>query len=183
MERNKQQITRLTLATALTIITVLLLCSSPSRIRAQSDTKIVIKDGGSILLRADGLDAGKTWTVKPDEIRHANSNGVLSGLQITEAGVDRCASSPTCGVDPTQPWTVQVTYGAGSVAISSISSNQGLHLTQSELPFDQWQHTTNADEREFGHGDGQHITGIKVNNGANLCSGKGCIITVQYSPR
>ncbi len=161
----------------------MLLCGSPSRIQAQSDTKIVIKDGGSILLRADGLDAGKTWTVKPNEIRHANSNGVLSGLQITEAGADRCATSRTCGVDPTQPWTVQVTYGAGSVAISSISSNQGLHLTQSELPFDQWQHTTHADEREFGHGDGLRITNIKVNNGASLCSRNGCVIVVHFPPQ
>jgi len=39
--------TRITLATALTLA-VLLLCGSPSQIQAQSDTKIVIKDGGSL---------------------------------------------------------------------------------------------------------------------------------------
>jgi len=108
---------------------------------------------------------------------------VLHTLQITEAGGDLCGGSAICGVDPAKPWTIQVTYGAGSVTIASVSSNKGVHLTHSGLPFDQWKRTANADEREFGHGDGQHITGIKVNNGANLCSGKGCIITVQYSPR
>jgi hypothetical protein len=175
--------TRLTLATVLTLA-ALLLCGSPSKIQAQSDTKIVIKDGGSILLRADGLDSGRTWTFNRDELRHGNSNGVLSGLQITDAGIDRCVDSPTCGIDTTQPWTIQVTYGAGSVTIASITSNTGLHLTHSGLPFDQWKGTGNADEREFGHGDGNRITSIKVSSSdANLCSGKGCVVTVQYSPR
>ncbi|MGD0047443.1 MAG: hypothetical protein ABSE42_10525 [Bryobacteraceae bacterium] len=174
--------TRLTLVTALTLA-VLLICGSPSQIQASSDTRIVIQDGGSILLHADGLDAGKTWKYAAAEVRHRNSKGVLHTLQITEAGGDLCGGSAICGVDPAKPWTIQVTYGAGSVTIASVSSNKGVHLTHSGLPFDQWKRTANADEREFGHGDGQHITGIKVNNGANLCSGKGCIITVQYSPR
>jgi len=176
--------TRLTLATALTLA-VLLLCGSPSQIQAQSDTKIVIKDGGSILLRPDGLDAGKTWKFSRDEVRHRNSKGVLTSLQITDGTTDRCAGSATCGVDPNQPWTIQVTSSAGSVTIASVSANKGVHLTHVGLPFDQWKRTTNADEREFGqHGDGNHITGITVKgNNANLCSGKGCQITVQYSPR
>lgn len=174
--------TRLTLAIALTLA-VLLLCGSPSQMQAQSDTKIVIRDSGSILLRADGLDAGKTWSFTPAEVRHRNSKGMLTSLQITEAGADRCAGSPTCGVDPTRPWTIQTTYGGGSVTIASVSANKGVHLTHSALPFDRWQRTANADEREFGHGDGNRITSIKVNHGASLCSGNGCQITLQYSPR
>ena len=174
--------TRLTLVIALTLA-VLLLCGSPSQIQAQSDTKIVIRDSGSILMRADGLDAGGNWSFGRDEVRHRNPNGVLSGLQIVDAGANRCAGSPTCGVDPTQPWTIQVTYGSGSVIIASVSSNKGVHLMHNGLPFDRWQRTANADEREFGHGDGNRITSVKVNNGASLCSGNGCQITLQYSPR
>ncbi len=174
---------RLILATTFTLA-VLLLCGSPSRIHAQSDTKIVIKDTGSLLLRADGLDVGSRWTTTADEIRHTNLNGVLSGLQITEAGADRCAGSPTCGVDPTRPWTVHVTYGGGWLTISSISSNRGLHVTRNGLlRFDQWRRTGNADEREFGHGDGLRITNIRVNNGASLCSGNGCVIVVHFPPQ
>jgi hypothetical protein len=174
--------TRLTLAIALTLA-VLLLCGSPSQIQAQSDTKIVIRDGGSILLRADGLDAGGTWSFSRDEVRHTNANGVLSGLQIVDAGTDRCAGSPTCGVDPTQPWTIKLTYDGGSVTIASISAHKGLHLTHVGLPFDQWQPTGNADERELHRGDGLRITSVKVKGGNNLCPGNGCQITVQYSPR
>ena len=143
----------------------------------------MIKDGGSILLRADGLDAGKTWNFSRNEIRHRNLKGVLTALQIADGTTDRCAGSPTCGVDPARLWTVQVNYGGGSVTIASVSSNQGVHLTHSGLPFDQWKPTGNADEREFHHGDGLRITSIKVNNGANLCSGHGCVITAHYSPR
>ena len=172
--------TKLTLATALTL--AVLLCGSLSRMQA-ADTKIVIRDGGSILLRADGLDAGNTWTLTAAEVRDQNSNGVLSGLQITDAGTDRCAGNPTCGIDPGRPWKVQVTYGPGSVTIASISANKGVHLLHRKLPFDRWQHTANADQREFGHGDGLHISSIKVNNGANLCSGKGCEITLLFSPQ
>jgi hypothetical protein len=174
--------TRLTLVTALTLA-VLLLFGSPSQIQAQSDTKIVIGDGGSILLHLDGLDAGKTWKFSRDEVRHRNSKGVLTSLQIVDGTTDRCAGSATCGVDPNQPWTILVTYGAGSVTIASVSANKGVHLTHVALPFDQWKRTANADEREFGHGDGKRITGIKVNHGASLCSGNGCVITVHFSPR
>jgi hypothetical protein len=175
--------TRLTLVAALTLA-VLLLCGSPSQIQAQSDTKIVIKDGGSLLLQADGLDAGKTWALNPNEIKHANENGVLSGVQITKAGADRCKGKPTCGVDTTKPWSITVTYGAGSVAIASLSSssNKGVHLTHNALPFDQWKRTASADEREFGHGDGHRITAIAV-NGVKQCLGPGCVITLHYSPR
>jgi hypothetical protein len=175
--------TRLTLATALTLA-ALLLCGSPSKIQAQSDTKIVIKDTGSIVLRADGLDDGKSWTMTADELRHGNSSGVLSGLQVTDAGINRCVDSPTCGVDTTQPWSVQVAYGDKSLTIASISGSQGVHLTHSGLPFDRWQRTSNVDEREFGHGDGNRITTIKVTGSdTNLCSGHGCVITLLYSPR
>ncbi|MGO9230986.1 MAG: hypothetical protein ACLQKA_17495 [Bryobacteraceae bacterium] len=174
--------TRIPLAPALALA-VLLLCGSPSHVQAQGNTKIVIKDGGSILLRADGLDAGKNWSFTRAEVRHRNAKGVLSGLQIVDAGVHRCADSPTCGVDPARSWTIQVNYGGGWVTIESVSSNGGVHLTHSALPFDQWKRTSNADEREFGHGDGHRIASIRVNHGANLCSGHGCEITVQYSPR
>lgn len=172
--------TRLTTAPSLAL---LLLWGSLSRIQA-ADTKVVVKDGGSILLRAGGLDAGQTWTVSPTEIRHQNGNGVLSSLRITDAGSDRCAGQPACGIDPAQPWLIQVTYAGGSLTIASVSANRGLHLTQRQLPFDQWQPTANADEREFGHGDGLRISNITVNHGDNLCSsGKGCEITVLFSPQ
>ena len=173
---------RLTLATALTLA-VLLLCGSPPRIQAQGNTKIVIKDGESLVLRADGLDAGANWTFSRAEVRHRNANGVLTGLQITEAGADRCAGDPKCGVDPAKPWKIQVNYGAGTVTIASISAHKGVHLTHNKIPFDQWQRTANADEREFGHGDGRRISSIKVNDGASLCSGYGCEITVYLSPQ
>ena len=174
--------TRLTLVTALTLA-VLLLCGSPSQIQAQSDTKIVIGDGGSILMRLDGRDAGKTWNFSAKEVKHLNKKGVLTGLQITDGGTNRC-NSATCGVDPSKPWSIQVTYGKGSVTISSVSSNKGVHLKQIGFPFDQWKRTANPDEREWGHGDGLHITSIMVSgNSNNLCSGKGCQITLTYSPR
>jgi len=171
-----------TLAPALAIA-VLLLCGSPSHVLAQGSTKIVIKDGGSLLLHADGLDGGTTWSVNPNEIRHANTNGVLGGIDIVDGTTDRCAGSPTCGVNPTRPWSVQVTYGSGSVTIASLTTNKGVHLKHSKLRFDLWQHTSNADEREFGHGDGLRISSITVNGGQNLCSGHGCQITLSYSPR
>ncbi|MGA2181497.1 MAG: hypothetical protein ABSH47_00580 [Bryobacteraceae bacterium] len=173
---------RLTLATALTLA-VLLLCGDPPRIQAQGNTKIVIKDGDSLVLRADGLDAGTNWSFSRAEVRHKNTNGVLTGLQITEAGADRCAGDPKCGVDPTKPWKIHLTYGAGTVTIASVSAHKGVHLTHSKIPFDQWQRTANADEREFGHGDGRRISSIKVNDGDSLCSGYGCEITVLFSPR
>jgi len=174
--------TRLTLAIALTLA-VLLLCGSPSQMQAQSTTKIVIKDAGSILLHADGLDAGKSWKFGRDEVRHRNLKGVLTELQITDGTADRCGGSATCGIDPSMPWAIQVAYGSGAVAIASVSENKGVRLTHVALPFDQWKPTANADEREYGHGDGNHITAINVNSGPNLCSGKGCQITVRYSPR
>jgi hypothetical protein len=170
------------LATALAL-TVLLLGGSLSRIQA-ADTKVVVKDGGSILLRADGLDAGTTWTFSPAEVRYHNVKGVLSGLQITDAGADRCAGDPKCGIDPTKPWKIQVVYNARWVTIASVSANKGLHLKLSpKIPFTQWKKTATADEREFGHGDGRHISSVKVNGRAtSLCSGKGdCEITVLFA--
>lgn len=173
---------RLTLATAFALA-VLLMCSSPSRVQAWGDTKIVIKDGGSILLHADGLDAGDNWTFSAAEVRHKNTAGVLSGLQIKDAGTDRCGGDAMCGVDPGKPWKVQVTYGAGWVTIASYSASRGVHLTHRKLPFDKWQRTGNADERMFGHGDGKRITKVAVNGGANLCSGNGCEIDVSFRPQ
>jgi hypothetical protein len=176
---------RLTLLTALTLA-VPLLCGTLAQIQA-ADTKIVVKDGGSLLLLADGLDAGKTWTLKPGELRHQNSQGVLSALQITDAGADQCAGKPTCGIDPAKPWKIQIVYNSRWVTIASVSANKGLHVKFSpKIPFTQWQKTGTADEREFGgHGDGRHISSAKVNGSAtSLCSGKGgCEITVLFSPR
>ncbi|MGA3027410.1 MAG: hypothetical protein ABSF98_21845 [Bryobacteraceae bacterium] len=175
---------RLILATALTIA-VLLLCGSPSRLQAYfADTKIVVGDGGSILLRLDGLDAGNTWKYGAGEVRHRNRKGVLDGLQITEAGADRCGGDPMCGVDPKRPWSIQVTYGSGWVTISSVSANNGVHLRHHNLAFDKWQRTANPDERAFGHGDGLHIGNITLNNGKSLCSGHGgCVITASFKPQ
>jgi hypothetical protein len=174
--------TRLTLATALTLV-VLLLCGSLARIQA-ADTKVVVKDGDSLLLHADGLDAAKTWTLNPAEVRFRNGSSVLSGLQITEAGADRCAGDPKCGIDPTKPWTIQVVYNARWVTIASLSANKGLHIKLSpKILFAQWKKTATADERQFGHGDGRHISSVKVNGSAtSLCSGKGgCEITILFS--
>jgi hypothetical protein len=161
---------RLTLTTSLPLA-ILLTCGGPSRVQAD-DTKVTVKDGGSILLRADGLDAGTYWNLSPAELRHQNTAGVLRGLRIIDGGTDQCAGDPKCGIDLTQPWTIQVTYGAGSVTIAPISGNQ-------------WQSTANADERVYGHGDGLHITSITLNSGAaSLCSGSGgCEITLFYRPQ
>ena len=171
---------RLTLTTSLTLA-ILLLCG-PSRIEAQGNTPITVKDG-SILLSAGGLDAGKTWTISPAELRHLNANGVLSGLKITEGGADRCAGNSTCGIDPAKPWTIQVVYNERWVTIASFSANKGVHVKFSpKITFDQWQKTANPDEREFGHGEGRHISSIKVNGSAtSLCSGKGaCAVELIY---
>ena len=86
---------------------MLLLCGGVSRIQA-ADTKVVVKDGGSLLLRADGMNAGTDWKSSKSEMRHLNNNGMLTGLQITDAGADRCGGDPKCGVDPAKPWTVRV---------------------------------------------------------------------------
>jgi len=184
--------TKITHTTFLTL-SILLIGGSPSRIDAQGDTKVTgtsakpaikvrINDGGSILLQADGLDAGVNWSpITPAELRILNATGVLLALRITDGGADQCAGDPKCGIDPTQPWTVQVTYGAGSLTVAPTSANQGLHLTNTGLPFDQWQTTANTDERVFGHGDGLTISNITVNSGASLCSGKGsCKLELLY---
>jgi hypothetical protein len=173
---------RLTLTTSLTL--ALLLCGGASRILASGDTPITVKDGGSILLSVGGLGAGKNWKVSGPELRHLNAMGVLSGLQITEGGADRCAGDPKCGIDPAKPWKIQVVYNARWVTIASVSANKGLHVRFSpKIPFTQWQKTAAADEREFGHGDGRHISSVKVNGSAtSLCSGKGgCAITLTYT--
>ena len=175
---------RLTLATALTLA-VLLLCGRLARIQA-ADTKVVIKDGGSILLHADGLDAGKIWTVSPAEVRLLNGNSVLTGLQITEGGADRCAGDRKCGVDPSKPWKIQMIYNARWVTITSVSANKGVHVKLSpNILYPQWQKTANADERVFGHGDGRHISSGRVNgNATSLCAGKGgCEVTVFFAPQ
>lgn len=82
---------RFTLTTSLTL--AVLLCGSSSRLQA-GDTPITVKDGGSILLSAGGLDAGKTWKVSPNELRHLDAKGVLTSLKITEGGADRCGGRP-----------------------------------------------------------------------------------------
>jgi hypothetical protein len=164
-------------------LAVLLFCGGASEMKASGDTPIIIKDGGSILIVATGLDGGSTWKVGKAELRHLIGTGVLSSVKIAEAGADRCAGDPMCGIDPSQKWTIQVNYGPASLNIASVSGNKGAHVKFGKnIPFTQWQKTANADEREFGHGDGNRITGITVNNGPNLCAGKdGCQITVVYT--
>ena len=173
---------KLTITSSLPLA-ILLLCGSPSRIEAQGSTPITVKDGGSILLHTDGLDAAKNWKISGGELRHLNTKGVLAGVKITEGGADRCAGNKTCGIDPAKPWSIRVTYNARTVTISSISANKGLHVKFSpKILFTQWQKTANADERVFGHGDGKYISSIKVNGGASLCAGKGgCEVTVNYT--
>ena len=139
----------------------------------------MIKDGGSLLLGADGIDAGNAWTVGADEIRHGDSHLVLTGLQIADGDNIRCKNPRACGANPAKPWNIRIGYGAGSVTISSLSSNTGVHLTHHQHPFDKWQRTGNADEREIGHGDGLRITSITVNGHANLCSGHGCQVALS----
>jgi hypothetical protein len=174
---------KLTLTTSL-LPAALLLCGSLSRIEASGDTPITVKDGGSILLHAGGLDAGQTWTVTSSELRHMNANGVLTAVQITEGGADRCAGNATCGIDASQPWSIRVTYNERVLTISSLSANKGAHIKFSrKIFFKLWQKTANADERVFGHGDGHYIGGINVNGSAtSLCSGKGgCEVTLIYT--
>ena len=85
---------KLTLTSSLTAA-ILLMCSSPSRVQAQGNTPITIKDGGSILLHAVGLDAGKNWKViSPSELRHVNANGVISGVTITEGAPTAARATP-----------------------------------------------------------------------------------------
>jgi hypothetical protein len=175
---------RITLALAPALaLAILLLCGGSSRMLAQANTKIVIKDGESLLFSADGIDAGNAWTVSADEIRHGNSNLVLNSLQIADGDNLRCKNPRACGANPAKPWKIRIAYGAGAVTVASLSSNTGVHLTHNQLPFDTWKHTTNADERQIGHGDGRRIASISVNGGANLCSGHGCQVTLSFSPR
>ncbi len=174
---------RLTLATV--TLAILLLCSSPSRIEAQTDTKIVVGDSSSILLRADGLDAGGTWTLTDASVLHSLPTEVLRAVTITDAGADQCGGSLVCGMDTSSPWKIQVMYGKGSVTFEPTKGNKGLHLIQKNLPFTKWQRNGHLDEREFGHNDGLHITSIKLTSGVykgkELCSGIGkCLVTVTY---
>jgi hypothetical protein len=174
---------KLTLTTSLPLA-IALLCASPSRVEASGDTKVVVGDGGSLLLRADGLDAGKTWNVRTSELRHTDPNGVLSGLRITDGGADQCAGKPACGIDTAKPWSIRLIYNERSVTVSSVRANKGVHVKFSpKIHFDEWKKTANADEREYGHGDGKHITRIKVTGSdASLCTGKGgCQITLIYT--
>ena len=173
---------KLTITTALPLA-VLLLCGSPSRMEASGDTPITIKDGGSILLYAGGLDAGKTWRVN-GKLVHLIGAGTLTSLKVTEAGADRCAGKPTCGVDASKHWTIEVNYGASSVTISSVSGNNGVQVKFSRhIPIAKWHKTANPDEREFGaHGDGGKITGIALDNGPNICAAKdGCQVDLTYT--
>jgi hypothetical protein len=174
---------RITLAVALALF-FLMVCGNPPHIDAQpGDTKVVIGDAASILLRAQGLDNGATWSFNKSEIRHRNAAGVLAGLQVVEAGADRCSGDAMCGVPAGQPWKVEINYGAGTVTVQAVGAHRGFRINHRNLPFDQWQTTANADEREFGHGDGRRISAVKVNGGASLCSGNGCQVTFTFSPR
>lgn len=172
---------KFTLTTSLALA-ILLLCCSP-RIQAQTNTPITVKDG-SVLLSAGGLDDGKTWKIADGELRHLKVKGVLSALQITEGGADRCAGDPKCGIDPSKPWKIKVVYNERWVTISSLFANQGIHVKFSpKILFSLWKKTANPDEREFGQGEGRHISSIKVNDSAtSLCSGKGgCEIALTYT--
>ena len=164
---------------------ILLLPGSPMRVQASGSTPITIKDGGSILLHADGLDALKDWQTYKYELRHAIANGTLSSVAITDGGADQCGGKPTCGIDTSKSWKIVITFDKHKVTLSSVSGKQGMHAKFShEIALPNWQKAATADEREFGkHGDGLHITDIKVNRGAtNLCSGKGaCAVTVTYT--
>src|ERR1700689_168165 len=103
---------RLTLATV--TLAILLLCGSPSRIEAQTDTKIVVGDSSSILLRADGLDAGGTWTLSDASVLHGRPAEVLRAVTITDAGANQCGgASSTCGMDTSSAWKIRVIYGNG----------------------------------------------------------------------
>jgi len=165
-------------------LAVLLLCS-PLRMAAQGDTPITVKDGGSLLLDAKGLDAGQTWAVTSSALTHKNPNGMLKSLSITEAGADRCGGDAKCHVDSTKHWTIQINYGAATLTISSKpSSSKGVRIRfPRNAQFPQWTKTANPDERELGrHGDGKKVTGVTVNGGPNLCAGKdGCVVTLVYT--
>ncbi|MGA3189693.1 MAG: hypothetical protein ABSF22_21510 [Bryobacteraceae bacterium] len=173
---------RFTLTAVLTI-GVLMLLGSPRMGARPKDTKIVVGDLGSIVIQADGLDDGSNFTLSSTEIRHKNTGGTLSSVDIAEASASKCGGSATCGIDASKAWKIDVVYGAGSLSISSISSNKGVHLKQHKLAFDQWKKTGNTDERVYGHGDGNKITSVKVNGGANLCAAKGCLITLLFTPQ
>lgn len=75
-------------------------------------------------------------------------------------------------------------YHSTPLVLESVSANQGFHVRfPGKMSFDQWQKTGNADERQFGHGDGAQISGIRVNGSdTNLCSGAGaCQIILTYT--
>jgi hypothetical protein len=162
----------------------LLLCGILSRIEAQTNTPITVKDG-SIQLTAEGLDAGTNWKSTAAELRHANPNGVITSVQITENGADRCNGDPKCSIDTTKPWSIVLNYDLRTVTLSSISANKGLHVRFSpKIPFTGWK-KNGTDTREYGEGDGHHISSIKVNGQhTSLCAGKGgCTVTVIYTFR
>jgi hypothetical protein len=182
MEGNNQLMIRLTCTTSLAL--ALLVSGSLSRIEASGDTPITVKDGGSIVLIADGLDAAVKWQIGGAELRHRIPGGVLTGVKITEEGADRCSGDAMCGIDPTQPWSIRVIYNARIVTIASLSGNKGLHVKFSpKILFTQWKKTGVVDQRVFGHGDGRYISSIKVNGGTiSRCAGKGgCEVTVTYT--
>jgi hypothetical protein len=168
---------KLTLAAVVTIAMLF----ETSRVEAFTDTKIVVSDGGSIVIHADGLDDASNFTLTQAEMRHKNAGGVLNTVQISEGGVTKCTGA-SCGVAPGKSWKIQVNYGPGSLTLWSTSKGTGFHVTNNKLPFDSWT-KRNTDERDFGHGDGNKISSVKVNGGPNLCAGKGCTITLTYTPK
>jgi hypothetical protein len=173
---------RLTYGSPLTLA-LLLLCGNPASIEAQSgDTKVTVKDG-SIVLHADGLDAGQTWNPTKYELRHLIGAGVLGAVQITDGGASQCSGSSLCGIDATTAWSIKVTYNGSNLTLSSISTNKGLHLKFShKMSWDKWQKTGNPDERIFSPNDGKHIGRILVNGATtSLCKGQGaCQIDLDY---
>ncbi len=162
-------------------ISIILFNGAACMLRASGDTKITIKDGGSLLLWAQGLDAGANWKVSSGEVKNVNAAGVVSGVKATSAGADVCKGDSMCGINPAKSWSIRITYGPGYVVVGSLSGKQGVHLTNHKIPFNTWKATANADEREFGHGDGYHIKAISVNGGPNLCGGQGCEVDLTYT--
>lgn len=173
---------RLTCTTSLTL--AMLVGGSLSRLAASGDTPITVKDGGSLVLIVDGLDAATKWQIAGAELRHRIPGGVLTGVKITEGGADRCNGDPKCGIDPNQPWTIRVVYNARIVTIGSLMGNKGLHVKFSpKILFTLWKKAGDADQRVFGHGDGRKISSIKVNGEkVSRCAGNGgCAVTVVYT--
>src|SRR5579884_1794418 len=127
---------RLTIATGM-IAALVLFCSRPAAVRAQGNTKIIIKDGGSILLHADGL-GGSGWNASwfKTQYTHKNTAGTLAGVQVVDGGQNRCTNA-TCGIDTSMPWSIVIQYDSGKVMrVESHKANKGIHIRDSS--FHKW---------------------------------------------